>query len=44
MFRILPNAQTKLKTATDIYLEEEIIDFSGQLSTGINLAINFNLA
>ena len=29
--------------ATDIYLAERMIDFSDQLSTGIGLAINFDL-
>ena len=29
--------------ATDIYVEERIIDYSGQLTTGIDLIINFDL-
>ena len=32
-----------MDTTTDIYLAEEIIDFPGELSIGIGLAINFDL-
>ena len=39
----MKKAQSKLNIATDIYLTEETIDFSGRLSTGIGLAINFDL-
>ena len=42
-FHILPKAQSKQDIATDIYLKEGVIDFSGQLTTGINLVINVDL-
>ena len=37
-------AQSKNDIATDVYLAERIIDFFGQLSTGIGLGINFDHA
>ena len=36
-------AQSKQDITTDIYLAEGIIDLPDQLSTGIGLAINFDL-
>ena len=38
--QLVPPSQQKL--ATDIYLEEEVIGFSWQLSIGIHLAITFD--